>query len=63
MEAGHILGLRLKEDATAKVVLSEVFRRIARWKMVGTMDEGSAPHHSTPMGVGQGSGGFDALEL
>ncbi|KAG2452057.1 hypothetical protein HYH02_003093 [Chlamydomonas schloesseri] len=33
MEAGHILGLKLQENANAKHVLSEVFRRIAQYKM------------------------------
>ncbi|GLC42371.1 hypothetical protein PLESTB_000654100 [Pleodorina starrii] len=33
MEAGHILGLKLPESANAKHVLSEVFRRIAQYKM------------------------------
>ncbi|MEW5301201.1 MAG: hypothetical protein WDW38_004741 [Sanguina aurantia] len=37
VEAGHILGLKLPEEADAKSVLSELFRRISAYKMVGSL--------------------------
>jgi hypothetical protein len=62
-EAGHILGLRLPEDSSAKAVLSEVFRRVAAWKMVGSL---GGAHYGADMdnGDSQGGGGhFDQFDL
>lgn len=51
MEAGHILGLKLPDDFNAKGVLSEVFRRIAQWKMAGLGGGG----------MGMGMGGMEGM--
>lgn len=59
MEAGHILGIRLPEDGNAKHVLSEVFRRIAEWKMVGSVGVGQADAMQGAMTPGH----FDQFEL
>eukprot|EP00798_Chlamydomonas_sp_ICE-L_P029961 gene29962-18028_t len=63
-EAGHILGLRLGEESGAKAVLSEVFKRVAMWKMVqsvggGGMDFGA----DMGMGAGVGLSSFAQFEL
>ncbi len=56
MEAGHILGMRLPENAGAKFVLSEVFKRVSQWKMVGSLGlENNA--------AAAGNEGFDRFEL
>lgn len=57
MEAGHIMGLRLPDNAGAKFVLSEVFKRVAQWKMVGSLGLADAN------GGGMDGGGFDQFEL
>mmetsp|Transcript_21162 Transcript_21162/g.46315 ORF Transcript_21162/g.46315 Transcript_21162/m.46315 type:complete len:474 (-) Transcript_21162:547-1968(-) len=62
LEAGHILGLRLPEDFSAKAVLSEVFRRVAQWKMVGSV--GVGPVGDALGGPVQGNmGNYDHFEL
>lgn len=59
-EAGHILGLRLPDEAGAKAVLAEVFKRISQWKMGGA-ELGNATNND---GMQAGGGdGFDRFEL
>ncbi len=61
-EAGHILGLRLPDEAGAKSVLSEVFKRISGWKMGGA----ELGHNNNTEGMvagGGGGGGYDHFEL
>jgi len=62
-EAGHILGIRLPEDASgARPVLAEVFRRIAMWKMASMGGMGGDPG-SPGAGGGGGFGEADHFEL
>ncbi|KAL6763086.1 osm-6-like protein [Haematococcus lacustris] len=62
-EAGHILGINSGQATSARQVLSEVFRRIARCKMTG---EGSgmpySPNRSIPLQPNS-FGGADHLDL
>lgn len=62
LEAGHILGLRMPDGAGARAVLGEVFKRIAQWKMVGSVGVGEGMG-AGGMGVGPQGGEYDRFEL
>lgn len=48
LEAAHILGLRMPSDPTAKGVLSEVFRALIQYKMVGNSSPSPVPGSAQP---------------
>eukprot|EP00983_Pelagomonas_calceolata_P029183 914870-Pelagomonas_calceolata.AAC.5 len=54
-EAGHILGLKLEEGQGARHVLSEVFQRVAKWKMnsmgTGVLDSPGGEEMAMPQAM------------
>lgn len=61
MEAAHILGVKMGDDASAKSALAEVFRRIVQWKM-GSLGLGQTME-AMPMMPTPTAGNFDMLEM
>ncbi|KAF5828565.1 osm-6-like protein [Dunaliella salina] len=62
-EAGHILGLKLEEGQGARHVLSEVFQRVANWKMnsmgTGVLDSPGGEEMAMPQAMGMGADQFE----
>lgn len=59
VEAGNILGLRLPDGSNAKATLSEVFKRLVQYKMVGSTLNGDNQY----IEGGNGGGGFDQFDM